>query len=100
MIVNVSNKTEICETVTLEVENRSETMRNRKNAKFCIYTVIQNICIAHLTKKLSHFEKRYTQKSEISLVNPLVISVFLLTFATFHYHSKKTILYYTFQMLI
>ena len=48
--------------VTLEASNRSETMRNRKYAKFRIFTVVKKYILAHLTKKLDHFEKNIFEK--------------------------------------
>ena len=42
----------------LEVSNRSETVRNRKYARFRIFPMVKIVFLAHLTKKLDDFEKR------------------------------------------
>ena len=41
--------------VGLEVSKRSETMRNRKYAKFRIFPMVKKNVLAHLTKKLGDF---------------------------------------------
>ena len=43
--------------VGLEVSKRSETMRNRKYAKFRIFPMVKKNFLAHLTKKFGDFGK-------------------------------------------
>ena len=58
MVPDLCKTTQIREKVTLEVPNRSETMRNRKYAKFRIFPMVKKHFLAHLTKKLGDFEKK------------------------------------------
>ena len=53
----------------LEASNRSETVRNRKYARFRIFPMVKKICLAHLTKKLGDFQDLPAawQKTDVTL---------------------------------